>query len=102
MGSMHICDEIETFARPNDAILQQEQWLVAVLQSQHVSLRTLTPMLQHYGHWQPCDSRAFQEGHVRVLGETECSRLLAVVLWAIHEGILREGPDSASEDSFVT
>ena len=101
-NTLHNCDDIETFVGPSGVILEREQWVAPALQSQQVSLRILTPILQHYGYWQPCDRQAFQEGHVQVLGETECKRRLAVLLWTIHEGILRDRPDSASEDSFVT
>ena len=113
-GGMHICTDIDTFVRPSETILEQEPWLIPQLQTLRVSLRELAPMLRLYNYWQACDIQAFRDDHVQVLGATECSRRLAVILWGIREHILVAGPganqtadpedgaESATDDSFVT
>ena len=75
-------------------MMRTDPWLKQEFWHREVRLRRIGSGLVDHGFWQVADAWHFQNTTVEVFGPRQASKRLAVILWSVREGILRD-PGSA-------
>ena len=95
----HECDDLDGWIPNAREILREDKYVKHGLWDRVMQLPQIGAPLIDHGYWCVEDVRYFQSRRVEVVGTESLEEKLALILWGIHEGVLKAtgGASSGSE-----